>query len=330
MKKFKWYTLLEVVLSILIFSSLIGTTLSIYMNIKLADSNVAGKRIILTEASDLFDKIHEAAIDYTIDYEEYFNRVWLWYWIWNTWFTSYGNSWSRYYCANQAQPSKQRTKNGRTYYSRKWNTLWCLSGWYQKYWEYSFQHRNLLKPDDLNNIKNSGANVFDWPAAISPNTWLNYLYLIWNDSTERYYFRWITDGSWVWKIQSLRLRWFDAWELHNFNSWWAFDWFIDTRACDVSQWYTCSWAETEPWYKLPIDSDDWWIDVTTEKVNVLDFKVDLYPVKDPYLAKNSNQIIDPHIKISATLAIAWNEEEDQLTLSTTLSLKNTYTHFPTK
>jgi hypothetical protein len=34
---------------------------------------MVNKRILTAEASDLIDIIHEAAIDYTIDYEEYFN-----------------------------------------------------------------------------------------------------------------------------------------------------------------------------------------------------------------------------------------------------------------
>ena len=32
------------------------------------------KRIIIAESSNLIDMIHDAALNYTIDYEEYFNR----------------------------------------------------------------------------------------------------------------------------------------------------------------------------------------------------------------------------------------------------------------
>ena len=35
---------------------------------------MSDRRQLLAESSDLIDKIHESALEYTLDYEEYFNR----------------------------------------------------------------------------------------------------------------------------------------------------------------------------------------------------------------------------------------------------------------
>jgi len=330
MKKIRWYTLLEVILSVIIFSLLIGTIISIYINIKGADWSVAWKRTIVSEASDLFDTIHEAAIDFNIDYEEYFNLRWMEY----NGFTSYGNDWDRYYCVDGNNSSSKFIDkwNGRGYwvYRRDNNDWWCLSWWNQKYLEYNFQHWELSEWENLNDIVNSGAYKWDWPIAIEKNRELNYLYLISNDKTERYYFRHVVDDKWRWIIQALRLVWFDAWSDHDFNSWWAFDWFIDTWACDTSKWFICKEKTDElGWYWIPMDENDWWQNITSDNVNVMDFKVDVFPQKDPSLAKESSELMDPYIKISITLWIYWNEDENKLTLSTTLSLKNTYSNFST-
>lgn len=324
MKKIKGYTLLEIIMSIIIFSMLVGIIISIYLNIKEADKSVAWKRTIISEASDFFDTIHEAAIDYTIDYEEYFNQRGVW-----GGFSSYGNSWERYYCVRDGSMHPQFIE-GKYYILRRDDlNYWCFSEWNQKYLEYNFQHWRLETWSELNDILNSGAYQWDWPVAIEDNIWLPYLYLISNDKTERYYFRRVRDDEDRWVIQALRLVWFDAWSGHDFNSRWAFDWFIDTWACDTSKWFVCKWQQIE-WdnYFLPSNEDDWWINVTSNKIDVKDFKVDVFPKKDPYLAKNSSdQLMDPYIKISITLWIFWDEEEKPLTLSTTLSLKNTYTNF---
>lgn len=329
MKKIKWYTLLEVIMSIVIFSLLVGSIISIYINIKTADGSVAWKRLIISEASDLFDSIHEAAIDYTIDYEEYFNKENLCYSSYYDCefdFSSYGNSWERYYCVSWLDTPLPITPQWYRIYPRDNNNYGCISWWYQKYWEYDFQHWKLITWWNLNSIENSWANQRNWPIAINNNTWLSYLYLISNDKTERYYIRRVQDENSRWKIQALRLVWFDAWSGHDFDSWWAFDWFIDTRACDTAKWFICQGNDLD-WYKLPVSDNDWWVDVTSYKVNVKNFTVDVFPKKDPYLAKyDDNELMDPYIKISITLSY-WDEENDKLTLSTTLSLKNTYSNF---
>ena len=353
MKNKKWFTLLEVLLSVMILSIFIGTILTIFLNVKWADWKIINKRTLIAEASDLIDRIHEAALYYTIDYEEYFNRRWLWYWVENTWFSTYWNSGNIYYCVKTATTSNIPI-------SERDNTnYWCLNKestdpfqttyWQnQKYLEYYFQHRfinNRKGNPKKNDIDDSNIWFFwYWPIAIEPNTWLDFLYLINWEWTERYYFRrlyitWI-DLDWNWdmlwkneklyKIQMLILKGFDAWTWHDYYTWWAYDWFIDTRACDSTQGFYCEWHEVLAWYNLPKDADDWRIDITNDNVTVSDMKISIYPQKDPYLSFNEPSYkIDPYAKISFTMNIYWKELDDEITITTTLTFKNSYRRFPT-
>lgn len=304
--------------------------MSIYVNVRWADWRMSNKRLLTAEASDLIDKIHVAALDFTIDYEEYFNRTSLWLLPNGTWFSSYWNSWTRYYCWNVGSY---------TWYNiilRNDSEWWCVQNWInQKYLEYKFQHRNLATWN-LNSKDNSDSNVWLWPVAISPNTWLDILCLISPDWVDRYYFRRVYK-TWnnltgkndnLYTIQMLRLKWLDAGINQDFNSRWAYDWFIDTRACDYSQWFICSWQTVMTWYKLPSDENDWRVDITSDKVTVNDFRIDIYPNKDPYLATNDTwAVLDPYAKISFTMNMYDKPSNDEITISTTFSFKNSYSRF---
>lgn len=341
MKNKKWFTLLEVLLSVVILWMFIWIIINIYIQIRWSDWKISNKRILAAESSDLVDLIHEAAIEYSIDYEEYFNRSALNYGVWSTWFTSYGNIWNLYYCW-------KNTNINSNYNVYSWDDIawWCVFWNNQKYLEYYFQHLELDNPNKLNSSWNKNSYKWKWPVAINPNTWLDYLYLISDDGTERYYFRRVyvtwADLNWDWEtwkneqlytVQMLKLKWFDAWKKHDYKDRWAYDWFIDTRACDVSQWYYCHWNTwLDNGYSLPLDYYDWWINITSDKVTVSDMKIDIYPIKDPYLAtQESNFVIDPYAKISFTMNIFWEESKasnDEITLTTTLSFKNSYSRFP--
>lgn len=347
MKKIKAFTLLEVLLSVVILSMFIGIIISIYTNLRKTDASIANKRILISEASDLMDKIHEAAINYNIDYEEYFNvqRQWsyseiqindsvdkfiTWY-SWN-WFTSYWNSWNLYYCWNTS------FENGK-YKIRQWNSSWCATSWIQKYMEYHFQHYKAAS-NTLNTTWDKNAFQKKWPIAISPNVWLNYLYLISNEWTERYYFRqnctWENIDNKYCRIEVLKMEWLDCWKNRDFNSWWAYDWFIDYWFCDSSKWFVCNgswcdcigtWCDSFSTYNLPKNENEWWVRLTNQNVNVNDFRIDIYPTTDPYLCndKDACTVIDPYAKITFTMNLVWYE--DKITLSTILSFKSSYSRF---
>ena len=300
------------------------------MSVRAADQRMSNQRQLMSQASDLVDRIHDAALYYTIDYEEYFNRQMLptdW-----TMFSTYGNGWERYYCWIREITSPYHV------YPRSW---WCAKTWQQKFLEYSFQFWNLQKPEKLNDKSNSWSNMWIWPVAISPNTWLEYLYLINYDNTERYYFRryhkaWDLSDTWInsnlYTVQMLRLKWLDAWINHDFNSWWAYDWFIDTRVCDIDQWFECSWTKVSvdgKEYVMPVDENDWWVDVTNDAVTVNNFRADIYPEKDTYLAvKEENYLYSPYVKLSFTLNMYDVPSWEETTVTTTLWFKNSYYRYP--
>ena len=346
MKNKKWFTLVELILALMIAWTFVWIIMSLYTGIKWADMRMSNKRLLLWEATDLMDQIHDAALNYTIDYEEYFNHKQ------SSWsFTRYWNFWTRYYCWTWWF-NWEWNFNG--FYGKyniyTWETdWWCPKLWNQKYLEYQFQHRKLATWD-LNNIANSWSNMRAWPVAIDPNTWLDYLYLITPDWMERYYFRrilaWTSDVNHDWqiswknetlyKIQVLRLKWFDVWSWLDCGSWWAYDWFIDARACDLSQGYTCIgtqiwWNCSNSdglWYHLPWWANDWRVDLTSDRVTITDMKIDIYPNKDPYLVGNETWLVyDPYAKISFTMNLYGKAANDEITMTTTLSFKNSYTRF---
>lgn len=155
----------------------------------------------------------------------------------------------------------------------------------------------------------------DIQAIQDPNN-IQELYLISQDWKNRLYFRRRlinTDGDYTqYRIQMLRLKWFDAGRLHDLDkdkdengieNRWRYDGKIDTWVCDYSMWFEWKWAkissgEIYSWYRLPADVDDCWIDMTYWVTNALARKISISPTWNPdlYWAKQDRQIND-YIKI---------------------------------
>jgi len=377
----KAFTLFEIVLALIIFSMLIGIIFTTYINIKKSEWDIWNQQLVTKEANDFLDRLDDLSLDYTIDYEEYFNRAMVWC---NTWddsfqrdnsgscdmFTDYWNTsdlWWLYYCQNTWSSNKSwyYYREFRLwilalsgwfyswpYYWPMWlefkNHLGCSVSWLQYFGEYKRQFRDI---EDwyLNNWDDTF--LMEWPIAIWQNTWVQELYLINQDWDHRVFFRrkfitW-TDLNWDWDltwkneslytIQTLKLKWFDAGTWHNFDTWywWVYDWFIDTRACDVEAGFVCSWSivltgDTFE-YRLPADIDDGRVDITDSRVTVSDWNFELYPAKDPYLAKNDYQyLFDPYAIVNITTNIYWKKTDEEITLQTSMSFKNSYHNFDTK
>lgn len=344
MKK-KAFTLFEIVLALIIFSLMIGIIFNIYINTKKSERNILKQQLLVWETNDLLDKIDNLSLDYTIDYQEYFNRGVVWCVLdWdplrsNTWscdiFTSYWNSWNLYYCSNLAWD--QSLYN---YYNI--TTNWCIQSWIQKFGQYTYQFRNIT--DWMLNNWND-VFLWAWPISVHHNTWVQELYLINNNWDHRVFFRrhfvtWV-DLNWDWfitwkneslyTIQILKLKWFDAWGSHNFDSPDQFtnDWFIDTRACDYSNWFICSWSSIwswiYSWYNLPSDSDDGRVNLIDAKITISDWNIEVRPVKDPYLAVNEPEhLLDPYITIALTANIYWHDSNEEISLQTSIWFKNSY------
>lgn len=68
------FTLVEMLLTIVVFSILIGVVFTIYnrmINIKI---NVEARQTLIDRSYFLMEKLHVLMADYTVDYEEYYNR----------------------------------------------------------------------------------------------------------------------------------------------------------------------------------------------------------------------------------------------------------------
>ena len=291
---------------------------------------------------EFFEKLNILMQDYTIDYEEYYNRqmVWCveWWWTgsnftWNIWLSWYCTEFTAYWNENSTESKVEHmNKIDREYHDiyncssgipTNTNIYWlplavkkgdCWKVWFRQsfgqykalftdVWEVgnSDDDRDLWRPvnDDIN-------------AVVDPDN-IQELYLISHDWKSRLYFRRKLVAkdrdSLQYKIQILRLRWFDAWQDHNFsssNDEWLYDWQIDTWACDTSMWFiwhwdSISWAYAD--YHLPLDVDDCWADLTYWSTSIYTWNISISPLNDPdlYWSDQSRQI-NPYMKI---LVVNW-------------------------
>ena len=138
------------------------------------------------------------------------------------------------------------------------------------------------------------------------------LYLISQDGKNRLFFRRKlvdSEGSYAqYRIQMLRLKWFDAGRLHSLDddkdladveNRWRYDGQIDTWACDYSMWFVWKGAAISSWgvysgYNLPADVDDCWIDMTYWLTSIVSWNISISPTWNPdlYWARKDRQIND--------------------------------------
>ena len=254
MKK-KWFTLLEIIIATTLFFIIMVAILSAYRWILKFKYIFQAKANILETTYYMMEKVNVLLKDYTIDYDEYFNRSRVgcnsWYqanFTWNVWvtghcdnFTFYGNgnsyvawwlSWyALYYCSSAAG----YYQNGQYVI----NTVvpsytWCLSTWYQSFGQYAYQFYNMKKDADRDWSvvgDSDDTDLGQWPTAIPNSTWVQELYLISPDRKNRVLIRRSLISSWDWDkngvvsgeneyrytLQILKLKWFDAGNNHNFD-----------------------------------------------------------------------------------------------------------------
>ncbi len=341
MKK-NWFTLVEIMIWILIFSIVIIWWFKAYSwvlvwKIKLIESTDIQKQAFYF-SEKFFEEIKKW---WTIDYEEYFNRTVVWTDISNghykypTWFWNYWKDWvlkkdwtnnywkSIYHC---------RSNN----WTSMW-TWWCVSnfhvwnfsysGSYQRYNEYSLQFIDLNSNFDDDKDNNWNTLLWDedwdwvrywddddeylwiWPVAFQWNE-VNEIYLISANKIKRTYFRWRTFPD-EWKntekrgtIEILKLEWKDWWRDHIF--WWPWptqsDWIVDTWIFDKN--FT-GWSEIIAWS----DWKNYWQPLFWKNINVSDVRFYLYPNKDLSLSwkdLDSKINISPYLKIKMTLSPSYN------------------------
>jgi len=281
MKK-KWFTLLEIIIATTLFFILMVAILTSYRGILRFKYIFQAKANILENTYYMMEKINVLLKDYTIDYDEYFNRGRVgcdsWYqanFLWNVWANWYCNNFSLYgngnsYASSSTWYGLYYCSSSTWYYANSEKvfqvspgfTTWCLSTWYQSFGQYLYQFYDMKKDadEDWFAVKDSDdTDLWQGPEAILNTTGVQELYLISPDRKNRVFLRrilaWsgdrdkngsITGDSEFWyTIQILKLKWFDAGNSHNFNtatSSGVYDGKIDTWACDYAQWFICNWS----------------------------------------------------------------------------------------
>ena len=325
---------------------------SLYNFIIKSNREISARQDTIQQWYEFFERLNILMQDYTIDYEEYFNRQMVgcekkngtylrwsnFKWnIWISWycteFTTYGNwnstnrengitTWDYdiYYCSS---PCTSTTCN------RKWlpvvvkkSECWTKEG-IQSYGQYEAFFTDVWKDteDKDYNAVWDGDDYNAWSAlngvnAIADADHIQELYFISHDGKSRLFFRRkLYNQNWQYnqyKIEMLRLRWFDAGIKHNFEvssgNVWLYDWKIDTRACDTWMWFVWKGESINPgWaykdYHLPKDVDDCWIPLTYWSTSVSARNIWISPTTDSDLSWNTeSRQINAYMKI---LTVNW-------------------------
>ena len=390
--KYLGFTLVELTLSVLIIWLIMPSMFALYNFIIKSNKEILARQNTIQQWYEFFERLNILMQDYTVDYEEYYNRQMVgcvkeengalyqgsnfqrnvdenWY---CTEFTAYGND-NNYY--NTSNP---RSKYQDIYYcSSESMSLWFgnrVVKWLdcgrkygrQSYWQYAALFKDvhswtwiiIWSEDDEEKWYLLNESV----DAIEKANNIQELYLISHDGKNRLYFRRKLvkpdentpeqDKKYKqYKIQILRLRWFDAWRMHSFDSVpgeilkndWLYDGIIDTWACDTAMWFeppeahktkSVWWAYSG--YFLPQYPDDCWVDLTYWSANIFAWNISISPSWDPdlYWAKPGHQI-NPYMKImtingvyfpaiSNNSTIIQSIREFKVPLETTINMKDFY------
>jgi len=217
--------------------------------------NIQARTNIIQDSYAVIEKISLLLKDYTIDYEEYFNRknrgcnVFTLPFIRDVgrdgyckMFTAYGNNNNTYWvattrehnvylCSSTRQEDTPQTVIHNLNIQNGW---WCLNAWQQSFGQYRWQFRDVK--NDVDSIQWAGnddddENIMRWPSAIEDATNTKELYLISQDGKSRVFIRRALldsgdrnhDGEISgaseqrYTLQILQLKWFDAGNNHDFD-----------------------------------------------------------------------------------------------------------------
>ena len=340
MFKKKWFTLVEVLLVTVIASSIVIIVYSLLDTLPRVKNFNDARQTLIQQVNDAMDRFAIIFQDYTIDYEEYYNRRAVGcstgWWVGDEFTWNVSSSWyctipTFYWNAHWISSEDWYLPEHSLFYvegqqdSHGWDyrAPYSFGQYQQSFWNYwidtDWVHIGQ-RPPQVGDADDRDLGV--WSEAIWDPTNVQELYLISHDKTKRVFLRrkfnpytekeaqlyW---SSWWYTVQILKLRWFDAWNLHTYSNpavdLWVFDWQVDTWACDAWQYFVCNWSGISyPWdvvYNLPSDIDDWWVNLFDEKLNILEWNIEAYPVKDQEFAwKEVDQHINPYFKITIT---AW-------------------------
>lgn len=397
---FKAFTLLEVVIAMTLFFVVVTVVTVFFIQLVKVKWGQQARQHLIQESYFLVEKLQMMSRNYSIDYEEYFNRkqvgcTFLWgsgfvwdsgIWWYCSLFTAYGNynaivdQWSSsttshhryYYCSSRdASPSWSYTSTLENGVYRVQDNIDRSQGdicaekasqelllqWtgYQSYGQYALQFVDVKDDADLilgalhdDDDQDMGMG----PIALAWSWEVTELYLISHDEQHRLYIRrklieqgdrdgdgltWGNDNEKLYTLQMLQLRWFDAGADHTFSlatSSGVYDGQVDTWACDRAAGFICQWVNVGGAYSgfhLPVDSEDWWVNIFPSDITISDWHMSLSPSKDPHMAwaEDSYQI-SPFVHIGFTTKLyaknrlsqisSWEMGVYSVHLQTTLAL----------
>lgn len=324
MLKKRAFTLLEMTLVVIASWTLISVIFAVLTTLPRVKVFNDARQTLIQQTNDIMNRFSILFQDYTIDYEEYFNRKMVGCNSSNlkkganfnrnidtdighcNTFTAYGNE--NGFDIPYSKHKIQYLWTNQTHNTSNNNNK-------ESYGQYERLFRNVGKDtDDVAKKNETDYRVWDaddedlgtWPEAISDANNVKELYLISHDKSRRLLIR-KDKKNWHETLQILKLRAFDAGDNHKFepNNTTVFDWKIDTRTCDAGEGFICWGDEIStnlyPNYRLPKDENDWRVDLFPESINVRDFTLAITPTKNPNYAWNEDrQQINPYIKITIT------------------------------
>lgn len=196
------------------------------------------------------------------------------------------------------------------------------------------------------------AFLWNGPYAFSSTWSISEIYLINKDETERTFFRWFVSEDpdkpatatcdfsspetpvgtgCLWTIQFLKLKWVDWWNDHDLVS-------IDATQNDG---IVDTWVYDASTYWLPSDivadfgtnnSEDYWLTIFSDGINVQNIEMYGYPSKETTLAwwEDSSVFVSPYLRISMTLLPSWKKKRKiqwkipEVQINTTINLTTDY------
>lgn len=338
-----WFTLVEIMLGILIFSFVIlwwfqALTAVTLWKAKLIESTNITKDVTYF-SERLFEEIKKWG---TIDFEEYFNRKMVGTWTLSGSYSTPSGFWNFWIWGNPGTS----TYWNEFYYCWTGTTTWgCITPWPQRYGEYAFQFINYwedsnndgnIRWDDDDEHLGEGPTVFDVWSDVKE------IYLISWDRRKRTLFRWSwkqdpssnkpssatcsTTTFWsgcLGTIEMLKLSGKDIWFDHNATTWSGiYDGIIDTWMIDesygVGTW-TIAWS----------DDQSYWQPLFPDTMSVSDFRVYVYPninTKYAWKDRSASSNINPYLRLSITLEPSWQSrvtmkgKVPKYTINTTINL----------
>jgi len=367
----KWFTLVEMLIVVSVLWLVFVIIINAYYKLIDSKTDIYVRSLLTQNTNTVAEKINLIMKNYTIDYEEYFNRRMVgcdqdgwenftwdvgenWYCdkfttYWNSNWLGISSTWNvLYYCSSVASDWTRKEVVGWTtdceWEDNTWSNYiyaeknsWDLengsgcwlslgAGKVQSYGEYAVQFWDVNKNADwVYGCKwdDDDVDLWKWPIAIGDNSNIKELYLISKDWKKRILLRrkliysgdLNNDGrvdNWekLYKIQILKLRWFDLWENHDWNWKYAYDGKIDTWACDKAEGFICKWLSLDSlwyiWYNLPEDINDWWKDYNITDLSIDNLNFTIYPSKLPTLAWQEDDFqIYPFVQMDLTTRFYW-------------------------